>query len=410
MLSESLLRDLYNYALQLGMEPLVEVNNTQEMEIALSLGAKVIGVNNRNLHDFKVDMNTTSRLSDMTRNKDVVLCALSGISSRQDVERYKGQNISAVLVGESLMRAKDAGAFISELLGDSQPPRERMVEKPLVKICGIKTRDQAVAIADAGADLIGLVFVKKSKRYVDRRTAKEISAAIRARRYESDHDAVPTSLSPSSKNTTWFMTNAKRLEKFTKQARPLLVGVFQNSTLDEIIETVMDVQLDLVQLHGEEPVDWASQIPVSVIRAFHLAPSGGKIEGVDSITRPGNHQFILLDSLREDGLSGGSGKVVDWAFARKVVDGGEVLLNGSKAYMGAADLSSTPASTNSISDDPLPVILAGGLTPGNVSDAVRQVRPWAVDVSGGVEMEGSSLKDVQKVKAFIDCVKGGSIV
>jgi len=408
MLSESLLRDLYNYALQLGMEPLVEVNNTQEMEIALSLGAKVIGVNNRNLHDFKVDMNTTSRLSDMTRNKDVVLCALSGISSRQDVERYKGQNVRAVLVGESLMRAKDAGAFISELLGDSQPPRERMVEKPLVKICGVKTRDQAIAIADAGADLIGLMFAKKSKRYIDRRTAKQISAVIRARRFESDHDAVPSSLSPSS-STTWFMTNAKRLEKVTKQARPLLVGVFQNSTLDEIIETVADVQLDLVQLHGDEPIDWASQIPVPAIRAFHLAPSGGKIEGVDSITRPGNHQFILLDSLREDGLSGGSGKVVDWAFARKVVDGGEILLNGSKAYMGAADLSSTPASTNSISDDPLPVILAGGLTPGNVSDAVRQVRPWAVDVSGGVEMEGSSLKDVQKVRAFIDCVKGGSM-
>ena len=407
MLSESLLRDLYNYALQLGMEPLVEVNNTQEMEIALSLGAKVIGVNNRNLHDFKVDMNTTS-LSHMTRNKDVVLCALSGISSRQDVERHKGQNVRAVLVGESLMRAKDAGAFISELLGDSQPPRERMVEKPLVKICGVKTRDQAIAIADAGADLIGLMFVKKSKRYIDRRTAKQISTVIRARRFESDHDAVPTSLSPSS-NTTWFMTNAKRLEKVTKQARPLLVGVFQNSTLDEIIETVADVQLDLVQLHGDEPIDWASQIPVPVIRAFHLAPSGGKIEGVDSITRPGNHQFILLDSLREDGLSGGSGKVVDWAFARKVVDGGEILLNGSKAYMGAADLSSTPASTNSISDDSLPVILAGGLTPGNVSDAVRQVRPWAVDVSGGVEMEGSSLKDVQKVRAFIDCVKGGSM-
>ena len=407
MLSESLLRDLYNYALQLGMEPLVEVNNTQEMEIALSLGAKVIGVNNRNLHDFKVDMNTTS-LSHMTRNKDVVLCALSGISSRQDVERHKGQNVRAVLVGESLMRAKDAGAFISELLGDSQPPRERMVEKPLVKICGVKTRDQAIAIADAGADLIGLMFVKKSKRYIDRRTAKQISTVIRARRFESDHDAVPTSLSPSS-NTTWFMTNAKRLEKVTKQARPLLVGVFQNSTLDEIIETVADVQLDLVQLHGDEPIDWASQIPVPVIRAFHLAPSGGKIEGVDSITRPGNHQFILLDSLREDGLSGGSGKVVDWAFARKVVDGGEILLNGSKAYMGAADLSSTPVSTNSISDDPLPVILAGGLTPGNVSDAVRQVRPWAVDVSGGVEMEGSSLKDVQKVRAFIDCVKGGSM-
>jgi len=107
-------------------------------------------------------------------------------------------------------------------------------------------------------------------------------------------------------------------------------------------------------------------------------------------------------------LSGGSGKVVDWAFARKVVDGGEILLNGSKAYMGAADLNSAPVSTNAISDDPLPIILAGGLNPGNVSDAVKQVRPWAVDVSGGVETEDGALKDIQKVKAFIHYAKGCS--
>ncbi|KAF5351827.1 hypothetical protein D9756_007519 [Leucocoprinus leucothites] len=407
MLSESLLRDLYNYALELGMEPLVEVNNAQEMEVALSLKAKVIGVNNRNLHNFNVDMSTTSRLSDMTRNKDVVLCALSGISSRHDVERYKGQNVRAILVGESLMKAKDTGAFIRELVGDSQPASAKAEEKekPLVKICGVKTREQALAIADAGADLLGLMFVKNSKRYIDRHTAKDISAAIRARRYDFDYSAASSSSTPST-NTPWFTTNAKRLGKTTKQTRPLLVGVFQNNTLEEVLETVADVQLDLVQLHGNEPLDWASQIPVPVIRVFHLASSGGKITGVDSITRPGAHQFILFDSLREDGLSGGSGKVVDWAFAKKVVEGGEILLNGAKAYMGAADLNGTPASTNSIGSHPLPVILGGGLTAENVADAVKQVKPWAVDVSGGVESEDGISKDVEKVREFICRAKG----
>jgi anthranilate synthase/indole-3-glycerol phosphate synthase/phosphoribosylanthranilate isomerase len=79
MLSESVLRDLYSYALELGMEPVVEVNNAHEMETALSLPAQVIGVNSRNTHDSNVDMDTTSRLSDMAKGKNVVLCVLSGI-------------------------------------------------------------------------------------------------------------------------------------------------------------------------------------------------------------------------------------------------------------------------------------------------------------------------------------------
>lgn len=410
MLSEPLLRDLYSYAVELGMEPLVEVNNAHEMEIALSLPAKVIGVNNRNLHDFNVDMNTTSRLSDMTKDKDVVLCALSGISCRNDVIRYKGQGVSAVLVGESLMKAKDAGAFIRELVGEPEPEASSNSANettPLVKICGVKTREQALAIADAGADLLGLMFVKKSKRYVDRQTAKEISAAIRERRFDFDFTPPPSSPTSSSKSAPWFTTHAKRLEKVTRQTRPLLVGVFQNHSLEEVLDTVADVQLDLVQLHGNEPVDWALHIPVPVIRVFHLGCKDGMLQGVDGITRPGAHQFILFDSMRDDGLSGGSGKSVDWAFAKKVVDGGEILLNGKKAYLGPAEeVNGTPVATNSIGDYQLPIILAGGLTPENVASAVNQVKPWAVDVSGGVEVKDGSAKDLEKVREFIARAKG----
>ncbi|ESK94051.1 anthranilate synthase [Moniliophthora roreri MCA 2997] len=116
MLSHERLTSLYAYSISLGMEPLVEVNNAAEMTRAIELGAKVIGVNNRNLHDFQVDMGTTSRLVDMVREKDIVLCALSGISGPQDVRVYKEQGVHAVLVGEALMRAKDTSTFIRELL------------------------------------------------------------------------------------------------------------------------------------------------------------------------------------------------------------------------------------------------------------------------------------------------------
>ncbi|KAF8634776.1 hypothetical protein AX15_000732 [Amanita polypyramis BW_CC] len=117
MLSQERLKALYDYARGLGIEPLVEVNNASEMTRALELGARVIGVNNRNLHDFHVDMGTTSRLVEMVKERDVVLCALSGISNSEDVKVYKEQGVRAVLVGEALMRAQDTVAFIRELLG-----------------------------------------------------------------------------------------------------------------------------------------------------------------------------------------------------------------------------------------------------------------------------------------------------
>lgn len=116
MLQPEQLKSLYAYSVSLGMEPLVEVNNAAEMTRALELGAKVIGVNNRNLHDFNVDMGTASRLVDMVKDRDVVFCALSGISSPGDVKVYKEQGVNAVLVGEALMKASDTKVFIRELL------------------------------------------------------------------------------------------------------------------------------------------------------------------------------------------------------------------------------------------------------------------------------------------------------
>jgi len=101
----------------LGMEPLVEVNTSEEMERALRAGARVIGINNRDLRTFDVDLGTTGRLAGMVEG-DVLLAALSGISTREDVERFEAAGASAVLVGESLMVAEDPAAKIRELRGD----------------------------------------------------------------------------------------------------------------------------------------------------------------------------------------------------------------------------------------------------------------------------------------------------
>lgn len=116
VLDDQTLGDLLALSRSLGMEPLVEVNNQEETTRALAVGSKVIGVNNRNLHTFTVDMETTTKLSSSVPD-DVILAALSGIASYDDVQIFARANARAVLVGESLMRSSDKGLFIRQLLG-----------------------------------------------------------------------------------------------------------------------------------------------------------------------------------------------------------------------------------------------------------------------------------------------------
>lgn len=118
MLGDDELKALFEYAHSLSLEPLVEVNTADEMKRALSLGAKVIGVNNRNLNNFVVDLHTTTEMSNLVpKNEKVVLLALSGITSTKDVATYKKQGVYGFLIGEALMRKGDkVGEFISQLL------------------------------------------------------------------------------------------------------------------------------------------------------------------------------------------------------------------------------------------------------------------------------------------------------
>ena len=120
-LTDDDLTDLMAYSRELGMEPLVEVNNAGEMERALSAGASVVGINNRDLRSFNVDLGTTDRLAGMVSG-GALLAALSGISTRSDVERFQAAGAGAVLVGESLMVADDPARKIQELRGMALTP------------------------------------------------------------------------------------------------------------------------------------------------------------------------------------------------------------------------------------------------------------------------------------------------
>jgi indole-3-glycerol phosphate synthase len=116
------LRKLHNEAVELGLTPLVEFYAAPNLDRVLAAGASLIGVNNRDLRSFEVDLDHTLRL----RQKvplDCVLVGESGIEQRDDVVRYEAGGIDAILVGESLMRQADIGAAVDRLLGREKTPR-----------------------------------------------------------------------------------------------------------------------------------------------------------------------------------------------------------------------------------------------------------------------------------------------
>ncbi|MFN0146694.1 MAG: indole-3-glycerol phosphate synthase TrpC [Dehalococcoidia bacterium] len=115
-LDDATLRGLLEFTEECGMDALVEVNNATEMARAVAAGARLIGINNRDLRSFTVDLGTTDRLATMVP-KGTLLAALSGIQTRTDVERFEAAGAGAVLVGEALMEAGDPAAKIVELLG-----------------------------------------------------------------------------------------------------------------------------------------------------------------------------------------------------------------------------------------------------------------------------------------------------
>nr|AAA33633.1 trifunctional protein with glutamine amidotransferase (TrpG), phosphoribosylanthranilate isomerase (TrpF), and indoleglycerolphosphate synthetase (TrpC) activities [Phycomyces blakesleeanus] len=381
MMSDEDLRELYQYSVSLGMEPLVEVNNAEEMARANAVGAKLIGVNNRGLHSFDVDMETTSRLAEMVP-EGTILCALSGISTRADVETYVSQGVHGLLVGEALMRAWNLKEFVAELLGykkkDPVPhtPVSRQVQ---VKICGISSVEAAVEAATAGADLVGLIFAEKSKRQVTVAKAREIVDALHKLPTRSSQLPVK-----SQKSIDWFDVQTEMVEQRVPW-RPLVVGVFVNQSTEYMSQVAVEAALDLIQLHGTESAEIARFLPVPVIKAFHMDASSFHAGQIPYVTQPGNNQLLLLDakvpSLPMD-RQGGLGQKFDWTIAQDIVN---VKRPGCSK------------------EQTFPVILAGGLDPSNISEAIQQVRPWAVDVSSGVETDGK--KDLKKIRAFVEKAK-----
>lgn len=145
-----------------------------------------------------------------------------------------------------------------------------------------------------------------------------------------------------------------------------LVGVFVNSPVEDIKDILQTCQLDLAQLHGDETPEIFALLTPHAFRAFRGIPESNV--GYERSEAP----FMLIDAAVK-GVYGGSGVTADWTAAAEL----------AKKY---------------------PLLLAGGLTPENVADAVRQVQPWGVDVASGVESAPGE-KDAEKMSAFVRAVK-----
>lgn len=357
MLDVATLTDLYKYSQSLGMEPLVEVNTAEEMKIALQLGSQVIGVNNRDLTNFDVDLQTTSRLMDGIPETTIV-AALSGISGPKDVVAYRKDGVKAILVGEALMRASDTAAFVAELVGESSSAQTQpKIPKLVKKICGTRTVEGAEAAVENGADLVGIIRVPTRSRFVTDETALAISKALRSTPRPAARDMVV--------NDTDFYGLTSQAIIHPERAK--LVGVYLNQSLNTILQDIQKLDLDIVQLHGQEPLEWARLIPVPVIRRFTPTENG--------IHTRGYHDLPLLDAG-----AGGHGDRVNLDDAVSLFE----------------------------RDPGMKVLLAGGLSPDNVRAILdglpEKVRHniVGVDVSSGVESDGK--QDVKKIAAFLKAV------
>ncbi len=114
ILDENTIREYIKLAKSLKMDALVETHSIEEAKIALSAGAEIIGVNNRNLHTFEVDINMTNIVSEIVP-KDKLLVSESGINTKDDIIAIREAGINGILVGESFMRCKDIAAKAKEL-------------------------------------------------------------------------------------------------------------------------------------------------------------------------------------------------------------------------------------------------------------------------------------------------------
>lgn len=321
----------------LGLSSLVEAHDEHEVQMAIDCGARIIGVNNRNLKDFTVDVQNSVRLRNLVQD-DVIFVSESGLETPEDIQVLRDNNIGVALMGEIFMRSPNKVEKLAYLYGPTY-------YTPKVKMCGISKVETIPAVVEAKPDYMGLVFAP-SKRQVTVDQAKTLVEELH-KQYASRYNSGAEQSTNDEIKT---------------------VGVFVNETLDNLITIAKEVNLDAVQLHGDEDEAFIKALKektdVEVWKAVQIRSAADAEAWIDS-----SADMLLFDAYHKD-ERGGTGEVFDWSC---------------------------------LDEFERPFMLAGGIDSTNVARAIRTVRPYGIDISSGIETDG--VKDDEKIKAFANIVR-----
>lgn len=308
----------------LNMQVLTEVSNEAETHRALALGAKIIGINNRDLRDLSTDLATTEKLVPLIKASafEGVIISESGIYHHQDLLRLNPL-VDGYLVGSSLMAQEDLRLAVNQLAYGE------------VKICGITRIEDAQAIANTPASVMGLIFAPNSPRFVSLEQALSIT------------QHVPFNY----------------------------VGVFVDAPLEQIVEYVSKLNLSAVQLHGSECIEYIhalrSALPqqtaiwkVIAIKPEQKADSvNQEIAGYEESCGDAISRFLLDCKIGKQ--SGGTGQAFDWDIIRSLSHKQNLMI-------------------------------AGGIDPDNAKQAMLNYAA-GLDVNSGVE-SAPGQKDISKIE------------
>ena len=328
----------------LGLSSLVEAHDENEVQMAIDCGARIIGVNNRNLKDFTVDVQNSVRLRNLVQD-DVIFVSESGLETPEDIQVLRDNNIGVALMGETFMRSPNKVEKLAYLYGPTYYTLK-------VKMCGISKVETIPAVVEAKPDYMGLVFAP-SKRQVTVDQAKTLVEELH-KQYASRYNS-----GAGQSNDDVEQSNNDEIKT---------VGVFVNETLETLVKIATEVNLDVVQLHGDEDEAFIQSLKertnVEIWKAVQIRSAADAEAWIDS-----SADMLLFDAYHKD-ERGGTGEVFDWSC---------------------------------LDEFERPFMLAGGIDSTNVARAIRTVRPYGIDISSGIETDG--VKDDEKITAFTKLVR-----
>ncbi|HET7676545.1 MAG TPA: tryptophan synthase subunit beta [Candidatus Limnocylindrales bacterium] len=359
------LTSLVAAARELGLEPLVEAHDARELERTLASGARLVGINNRDLRTLAVDPERAVRLRPDVPD-DRLVVAESGAREPPTLRAWRAVGFDAALVGEALMAAGDDPAAVrartAAFVEAGRPPSAAedpaaADRSPLVKICGVTDAEGLLAAMRAGADAIGLNVVPGTPRFLDLEEAVQLARLVR---------------------------------RAGAAARPQIVAITADHSPEQLAAIVAALDPDVVQLSGGEPIELLARLDRPAWKALHLprevAPGAVEAEAER-----------IADQAR---------RYLDAGAQRVMLDTAGGPHPGGTGVLAARALAAAVARR-------VPVILSGGLDPANVARALLEAPALGVDVASGVEAPRAAgeraRKDPIRVGLFVKRARGARL-